>query len=266
MLRIFLSAFILALACTRVGAHYNILLPNSPSTKKGEKVTFTHLWGHPFEHEISDAPAPRQVFAITPDGQRLDLTKGAQTIKVPGADGKEVNANRFDFVPEMRGDYTFVLVTAPAWMEDQKESVEDVVKVVLHVQTQKGWGAYLNEPTELVPITRPYGLLPGMVFQARALFPLPPEFAKGKERSQPLAGALVEFERYNDKPTKEGPEDELMTFRTQTDSQGVLTGALPEPGWWGITVSREAGTFKAKGELFPLKQRLTLWVHVSEKK
>ncbi len=267
MVRALVSCLVVALVAGPATAHYNILLPSTAFAKKGEKVTFTHFWGHPYEHELGSVPAIRQLYVITPEGQRVDLTKQVETIKVAGAEGKEVAAHRFTYTPEKRGDYTFVLFTAPAFLEDLKESVVDVVKVVLHVQTQKGWGAVSGEPAELVPVTRPYGLFPGMVFQARAMMPLNPDVAKDKgTKSQPLPGAIVEIERYNAKPTKPNEDDELITFRTQTDALGMLTCTLPDPGWWAVTVTRPAGNYEVNGKEYPIKQRMTIWVHVHDKK
>ena len=67
-------------------------------------------------------------------------------------------------------------------------------------------------------------------------------------------------------PPRSLPDDELITFRTKTDPAGVLTCTLPDPGWWGITVSYNAGTTEVRGTSYPLRQRLTLWVHVDERK
>lgn len=275
MSRMFAALVSAVLVVGPANAHYNMLLPSTPWAKKGETVTFTHQWGHPFEHELSDAPAIRKLYVIGPDGKRADLAKTVEKVKVPGADGKPVTAHRFPFTPERRGDYTFVLATEPVYLEDMQESVEDIVKVILHVQTQNGWDVPSGDPADLVPLTRPYGLLPGMVFQAYAMEPVPPPgpFANpGSRTSGPtpptttLAGAAVEYERYNAKPVKDPPPDELITFRTKTTAAGVLTCTLPEAGWWGITVLRPAGTTTVAGKTVPLKQRLTLWVYVSEKK
>ena len=46
---------------------------------------------------------------------------------------------RFRFTPESRGDYVLVLQTPPIWMEEEGEFFQDTVKVILHVQAQKGW-------------------------------------------------------------------------------------------------------------------------------
>src|SRR5207248_3223291 len=105
------------------------------------------------------------------------------------------------FTPAHRGDYVFVLQTPPIWLEEDEVFVQDTVKVVLHVQAQKGWDAAVREDFEFTPLTRPYGLEPGMVFQAQL----------GARPSGPATGVPVEVERYNAAPPKELPPDEQIT-------------------------------------------------------
>src|SRR4051794_9834306 len=168
-------------------AHYHMLLPNTASAKKDDAVTFTYQWGHPFEHQLFDAPPPESVEVIAPDGKKSDLTKSLEKIALPTGD-KQVTAYRFTFTPNQRGDYVFLLRTAPIWMQEESEFYQDTVKVVLHVQAQKGWNHAYGNVFEWSPMTRPYGLEPGMVFQAEVLG------ARGRR--------LVEVERYNDNPPK----------------------------------------------------------------
>ena len=170
-------------------AHFNMLFPESASVKRGEPVTLIYQWGHPFEHQLFDAPKPERLLVLAPDGKKTDLTKSLEKIEKETADKKKIAAYRLRFTPEQRGDYTFLLSTPPIWMKEDSEFLQDTVKVVLHVQTQKGWDAWFDEKLELSPLTRPYGLQAGMVFQAQAL-------REGKG----LAGTHVEIERYNDKP------------------------------------------------------------------
>src|SRR5262245_18313533 len=87
---------------------FHLQLPQSASAKKGDPVTFTYRFGHPFEHQIFDAPLPASVLVIAPDGKQTDVSKTLEKIKVPG-EKKEVTAYRFQFKPEERGDYTVVL-------------------------------------------------------------------------------------------------------------------------------------------------------------
>jgi cobalt/nickel transport protein len=235
-------------------AHYNMLLPQTPMAMKGDKVAFVYQFGHPFEHELFDSPQPTRVEATLPDGKQVDLSASLEKFKKPGADGKEVTAFRFTFAPEQRGDHWFVLHTPPIWMEESKEFYQDIVQVVLHVQTQKGWDTPPLEPFRMVPLTRPYGLVPGMVFQGRVS--RPKEDLKGVRPK-----SMVEIERYNPQRPKELPPDELITFKTITHD-GVFTCTLTEPGWWCMTTERDAGKQAREGKLFPLRQRATLWVHV----
>jgi uncharacterized GH25 family protein len=261
---VFLAPALLAVLTPPALAHYNMLLPQSASAKKGEAVTFTYQWGHPFEHQLFDAPAPAYVVVRAPDGKESDLTKSVTKTTVAAAEGKKVVSYQFKFTPEQRGDYVFKLETPPIWMEEDGEFLQDFVKVVLHVQAQKGWDGAVNELFEFLPLTRPYGLQPGMVFQAR----MDVDRARGTTDGRdpvPLAGALIEIEKYNATAPKELPPDEHITRTAKTDPRGVVTTTLTEAGWWCLTATRTAGKKDREGKSYPVRQRSTLWVYVDEK-
>jgi cobalt/nickel transport protein len=241
----------LALFADSAAAHFNMVLPQTASAKKGEALTFTYQWGHPFEHQLFDAPQPLSLIVLAPDGKKTVLTDKLE--KTPHKAGsKEVTTYQFHYKPEQRGDYVFLLWTPPIWMEEDEEFLQDTVKVVLHVQAQKGWDAADRQDFEFVPLTRPYGLRPGMVFQAQIE-------AAEKERS-----ALVEIERYNPAPPAKLPPDEHITRTVKTDRNGVATATLTEPGWWCLTAARTRDTRVRDGKSYPVRQRCTLWVYVDE--
>jgi cobalt/nickel transport protein len=245
---------IVPLSAGPAAAHFQMLLPAAASGQREQPVTVQYRWGHPFEHQLFDAPTPEAVFALAPDGTRTDLAAALQKVEAAGADGKSVTAFQFAFTPAKRGDHTLVLAAPPIWLDEEKLFLHDTVKVVYHVQTQNGWDTPTGVPFELVPLTRPYGLQPGVVFQAQAL-------AAGK----PLARALVEVERYNAAPPKEPlPPDEQITRRVKTDPNGVLTCTLTEPGWWCVTAQRDGGKRERGGQMYPVVQRTTFWVYVDD--
>jgi cobalt/nickel transport protein len=266
MHRIWLALVPLTAWATTSFAHYNMLIPDKAWTNKGEKVTFTYQFGHPFEHELFDAPQPLAVIVILPDG-KTQAVKSLAKEALKGIDGKKVAGYRFAYEPQMRGDHTVMLQTPPVWMEESKDFVQDTVKVVLHVQTQKNWDTGL--PLELfdqvkfriTPLTRPYGLYPGMTFQAHAGL-------RPSKKGGGGGGKLVEIERYNSQPPEKLPPDELITFKTKTDPNGVFTFAFPEAGWWSMTGAFQEKDLRWKdgGKEGPLRERATLWVHVNEKK
>jgi cobalt/nickel transport protein len=248
-----LALAFLALLAPLARAHFNMLLPQAAAARKGEPVTLLYQWGHPFEHQLFDAPAPDGVFVLGPDGKRTDLHAALEKTEVPGEDHK-VTAYRLRFTPQQRGDFTFVLTAPPIWMEEEELFFQDTVRVVVHVQAQEGWDAATGQGFEMVPLTRPYGLQPGMAFQAQAT-------ANGK----PAGGVLVEVERYNPTPPKELPPDEQITRTGKTDPNGVVTGTLTDPGWWCLTAQRDGGTRPRDGKAYPVLGRSTLWVFVDEK-
>jgi cobalt/nickel transport protein len=248
------------LVASAAPAHFNMLLPEKPSAKKDEAVTLVYQWGHPFEHQLFDAPAPEKLEVVFPDGQSVNLINRLEKITVPAGD-KKVTAYRLNYTPTQRGDYVFVLRTPAIWMEEEQEFWEDTVKVVLHVQAQKGWdGMATRTSLQWEPLTRPYGLQAGMAFQGLV-------HVRGGAEDKGLAGALVEIERYNPTPPaeKDLPPDEQITRTAKTDPNGVVTATLPDPGWWSLTAARDAGKRNRDGKQYPVRERTTLWVFVDEK-
>jgi cobalt/nickel transport protein len=248
---------VLGVSITPAQAHYNMLLPERHSVKRGEPVTLLYQWGHPFEHQLFDAPAPEKVLVLSPDGKTTDLTKRLEKVIAVATEAK--TAYRVRFIPEERGDYVFSLVSPPIWMEEDRLFYQDTVKVVLHVQAQKGWDGALDLPFQLTPLTRPYGLQPGMVFQA-AVAQRP---SRNGEKTS--ANLLVEVEHYNASPPQILPPDELITRTMKTDPNGVATCTLTEPGWWGITARHDGGKREHQGKTYPVRQRATFWVFVDER-
>jgi cobalt/nickel transport protein len=238
-----------------VQAHYSMLFPQVASTRSGQAVTILFQWGHPFEHQLASAASPNRLTALSPSGQQIDLTKSLEEMTVPCPDGKKVRAFQCRFTPKERGDFVFVLHGSPIWMEEDHEFFLDTVQVVLHVQAQKGWDASFGKGMEMTPLTRPYGLQAGMVFQARVLVD-----------GAALPGAVVEMERYNPSSPASLPPDEHITRTAKTDPGGVVTVSLMEPGWWGLTAARNHGTKEHDGKSFPVRERVTLWVFVDDPK
>jgi uncharacterized GH25 family protein len=236
-------------------AHYSMLLPQSASARSGQPVTILFQWGHPFEHQLANASLPDSLIVLLPSGKKADLTKMVEEVAVAAADGKTVRAFQCRFTPEERGDFVFMLHAPPVWMEEYLAFFQDTVQVVLHVQAQKGWDASIDKGIEMTPLTRPYGLQPGMVFQARVA-------ADG----QALAGTVVEVERYNPSAPDHLPPDEHITRTAKTDASGLVTISLMEPGWWGLTAARKRGEKEHDGKTYPVRERATLWVFVDDPK
>jgi cobalt/nickel transport protein len=233
--------------------HYHMLFPQAAAGQREQSMSFLYQWGHPFEHQLFDAQAPEKLLVFGPDGKPSEVAKNIQKVEARGEGGKSIAAYSFAYTPPRRGDYTVVLAAPPAWLEEEKLFVHDSVKVVLHVQTQNGWDTATGQPFEVVPLTRPYGLQPGIAFQAQVI-----------AAAKPLAGAMVEVERYNATAPKDLPPDEQITRRVKADPNGVFTATLTDAGWWCVTAERDGGMRERNGKMYPVRQRATLWVFVDD--
>lgn len=231
-------------------AHFTVLIAEPPAVARGERTVLRTFFGHPFEHELADAAPPARVTVVTPDGARVDATKQVRTEERSNADGR-VRTYTLDHTPDVRGD-TLVLVEC-AEVTHGNEIVTDYAKLVLHVQAQVGWEKPAGAPVEILPLTRPYGLFPGVTFRARAV-------ADGK----PVTGAKVYIERYNAAPPDPAsmPADELITRVELTDERGQLAVTLPEAGWWVLAVEVPAGRIEKEGFELHIVRRALLWVFV----
>src|SRR5262249_46715353 len=92
------------LSSAPVAAHYNMLLPEPASVKRGDAVALIYQWGHPFEHELFDALRPAALFVIDPDGKKTDLLPRLEKVTAVTAGAKKAVAHRLRFTPEQRGD------------------------------------------------------------------------------------------------------------------------------------------------------------------
>jgi uncharacterized GH25 family protein len=232
-----------------------MLLLAAHSVKRGESVTLTYQWGHPYEHQLFDALRPQALWVHHPDGTIGDLSAELKKTTMPAVDDKKVAAYQAAFIPEERGDYIFCLEIAPVWMADDQEFLQDVAFVVLHVQAQRGWDSSFARAADrpsLKALTRPYGLRPGLVFQALV-----------SENAKPMPDALVEIEHYNETPPKSLPPGEQITQAAKTDPSGVATCTLTEPGWTCIAAVRAKGNMPHNGKDYPVRQRAVFWVFVN---
>ena len=100
-----------------------------------------------------------------------------------------------------------------------------------------GWDEALGLKTEIVPLTRPYGLWTGNVFTGKVLM-------DGK----PVSGAEIEVEYLNESANGKKlsiPSSPYVTQVIKADNNGVFTYAIPKDGWWGFAALNTAD-FKIK--------------------
>jgi len=114
--------------------------------------------------------------------------------------------------------------------------------------------------TEIIPLTRPYGLWTGNVFTGKVL-------VKGK----PVPDAEVEIEYLNESPENKSPlkapADPFVTQVVKADKNGVFTYAMPKAGWWGFAALQDASwTLKKDGKPKKVEIGAVFWVRTTDMK
>ncbi len=213
--------------------HFPIALPTS-DFKRGQATQVRFAFGHPFEATRIDVKQP-QAWLYPPTGER-------QALEASAAQDQGAKAWTLSVTPKERGDHLLILAGQP--VEHGRQQLRDWVKLVLPVGgVQRGWDRSLGLDLEIVPLSRPYGLVPGTSFRFTV-------HAKGK----PLPGAMVEVERLNASAPKILPPEAQITRVEKSDALGNAAATLDQPGWWIVAV-----TGPAQEGVHP---RASLWVYV----
>ena len=114
-----------------------------------------------------------------------------------------------------------------------------------------GWDGEAGLKTEIVPLSKPYGLYAGNIFQGIV-----------KLDGKPAPYARVEVEFYNENRVAEAPTDYMTAQTIKADGSGVFTYAAPRSGWWGFAALSEADfTLEKNGEKKQVEVGAVIWVH-----
>ncbi|WP_112321121.1 DUF4198 domain-containing protein [Oceanibium sediminis] len=228
-------------------AHFGMVLPPKAMIGKedGREIPVTIAFTHPFEG-IGLALERPEVFVQDPEGTRTDLSGDLADVPLFGEPAYEVN------VPLSRpGVYAIAMTPPPYW-----EPAEDVF-IVHYTKTyvaaygdDTGWDATLDLPTEIVPVSRPFGLWAGNVFQGQVLID-----------GEPAPFAEVEVEHWNTEGVA-APDELMITQTIKADGAGIFTYAPPASGWWGFAALSEADyTLPQDGAEKAVELGAVIWVH-----
>lgn len=200
-------------------AHFGIVLPSDSMVAKdeGAALSLTFAFSHPFEQYgmVLDTPAAVTVHA---NGETTDLLPSL----TPSA-----YMDNPAFTAEYRlgrpGAYAFAMEPQPYWEPAEDAFIIHYTKTyVAAFGDDSGWDAELGLKTEIVPLSKPFGLWAGNVFQGIV-----------KMDGQPVPYAEVEIEFLNETGIT-APDELMITQTVKADGNGVFTYAAPAAGWWGF--------------------------------
>ena len=201
-------------------APFGMIIPSDSMIMQGDNRTITLVlsFSHPFEGVGMELAKPNQC-AVVGNGVTKNLQDTLKATKVMGR-----KAWTLSYRIKGPGVYTFHTEPTPYWEPAEDCYIIHYTKTIIAAfGYEEGWDQPLGLKTEIIPLTRPFGLYAGNVFQGMVML-------DGKA----VPHAQVEIEYYNKDIKAEAPTDYMITQVVKADQNGVFTYAAPKAGWWGF--------------------------------
>ncbi|MFC1868378.1 DUF4198 domain-containing protein [Thermodesulfobacteriota bacterium] len=232
-------------------AHFGMIIPSDSMVMQGDDrtVNFKISFSHPFEGHgmVMEKPDRCEVIA---NGNKTDLIASLKETSIMGHKAWDMyyKINR-------PGVYTLYFEPKPYWEPAEDCYIIHYTKtIVAAFGEEEGWDKPLGLKTEIIPLTRPFGLYAGNIFQGVVML-------DGK----PVPNAEVEVEYYNRYGKAAAPNDYFVTQAIKSDKNGVFTYAVPKAGWWGFAgLSTPDKKRRHPGEEKGVELGAVLWVEFQE--
>ena len=239
---IIMGTFVIISARSAV-AHYGMLIPSDSMVMQNDNRTISLIlsFSHPFEGEGMELVKP-VVFGVMANGKRVNLLETLKETKVMGHTAWETF-----YKIKRPGVYMFYMEPKPYWEPAEDCYIVHYTKtVVTAFGDDEGWDQEIGLKTEIVPLSKPYGLYTGNVFQGIV-----------KMDGKPVPFGEVEVEYYNKERKAQAPTDYMVTQTIKADANGVFTYSAPKAGWWGFAALNTSDK-KIKGK--DVEIGAVLWV------
>jgi cobalt/nickel transport protein len=232
-------------------AHFQYLVPYDDMVMAGESrnLHIDLIFGHPFEGNYMEMKRPVQ-FGVKARGRNIDLLSTLSMKKISGLSAWETQ-----YMINRPGDYVFYVEPAPYFEPAETSFIVHYTKTVVHaLNLEEGWDEEIGLKTEIVPLTRPYGIWTGNVFQGIV-----------RAFGAPVPYAEVEVEFFAD-GSMDAPADPFVTQVIKADSNGVFTYACPREGWWAFAALSEdkQKIMHSDGKEYPVEIGAVFWIRVHD--
>lgn len=241
------TTLLLLMGVSSASAHFGMIIPSDTMVMQGEArvIRLQLSFSHPFEAKGLPLERP-QAFGVMAHGQKRDLL---HTLKQTRLLGQKAWSSEFSITRP--GVYTFYMQPRPYWEPAEEVYIIHYTKsVVAAFGNEEGWDRPLGVKTEIVPLTRPFGLYAGNVFQGIVLLD-----------RKPVPFAPVEVTYYNQSGRARAPTAYFVTQVIKADQNGLFTYAVPVAGWWGFAaLNTSEKKMKHGGEEKDVELGAVLWV------
>ena len=254
---------LITLFAVSASAHFGTVIPSDDIVTQDDSKTLNMeiKFIHPLEMHYMEMVKPKK-FGVVHDGKNKDLLGTLKEAKGKSADqDKTFTFWKTDYKIRRPGDYIFYVEPTPYWEPAEDCFIVHYTKVCVNaLGLEEGWDQPLGLETEIVPLTRPYGLWTNNLFTGQVLL-------KGK----PVPFAEVEVEYLNESPENHSvvhpPADAYVTQVVKADANGVFSYAMPRAGWWGFAALNEADwKLKLKNEEKGVEIGAVYWVRTRDMK
>ncbi len=238
-------------------AHFGMLIPSDDMVKQTEsrKLKIDAMFWHPFEGNGMNLAKPVHM-GVMVNGTKKELGDQLQTVTRKDSEGNQRTGYTLDYKLRKPGDHVFYMEPQPYWEPAEESFIVHYTKVIVNAfGLEEGWDQPVGMKAEIMPLTRPYGLYAGNVFQGRVLL-----------NGKPAAATPVEVE-YFANGKMHADADPMVTQVVLTDDNGIFTYAMPKSGWWGFAaLSQDDKTITHEGKAYPIEIGAVLWVKTHDMK
>ena len=228
-------------------AHYGMVIPSDNMIMQTDNrvIQIALSFSHPFEGIGMELSAPREFFVVK-DGKKQNLTGALSPLTVMDKPGWIL-----DYSVKRPGAYAFVMEPEAYWEPAEDCYIVHTTKtIVAAFGDDTGWDEELGLKTEIIPLSKPFGLYAGNLFQGIV-----------KLDGKPVPFAEVEIEFYNKDKTAAAPTDYMITQTVKADQNGVFSYCAPVSGWWGFAALNTSDKkMMHNGEKKDIELGAVLWV------
>jgi len=234
-------------------AHFGMVIPSDSMVMQDESrtVVLKASFSHPFEGVGMELIKP-EGFGVLAHGKKQNLLGDLKKITI-----MDHTAWGLDYTVKRPGIYVFYMTPKPYWEPAEDCFIIHYTKtVVTAFGDDEGWDSEVGLKTEIVPLSKPFGLYTGNLFQGIV-----------KLDGKPVPYSMVEVEYYNKNGTVKAPNDYMVAQTIKSDKNGVFSYAAPKAGWWGFAALNQAD-FKLKqaGEEKDVELGAVIWVQFHDMK